>query len=158
MCLRVTCCGCFQLTVLECKHCFTLICKSRFLYYYVMLTKTYSCSDFLYAKMKVPELQGREGLVSRRSRSLAALTLCLYNTGRSLCYINKRLVLKADLEESEMRLFRPETHLHLPVMDSQSNCVFAQLTGRQVLHMLRDLHQSIQNVDTCSHLEQMSHD
>lgn len=124
----------------------------------VMFTKTCSCSDFLDAKMKVPELQGREGLVSRGGRSLAALTLCLYSTGRSLCCINNLLVLKADLEESEIRLFRPETHLHLPVMDSQSNCVFAQLTGWQGLHMLHDLHQSIQNVDTCSHLEQMSHE
>lgn len=86
--------------------------------------------------------------MSRRGRSLAALTLYLYNTGRSLCYINKVLVLKADLEESKICLFRPGAHLHLPVMDSQSNCVFAQLTGQQVLHMLHDLHQSIQNVDT----------
>lgn len=31
----------------------------------VMYAKTYLCSDFLYAKMKAPELQAREGLVSR---------------------------------------------------------------------------------------------
>lgn len=30
VCPRVMCCGCFQLTVPECKQCFTLIYKSRF--------------------------------------------------------------------------------------------------------------------------------
>lgn len=83
-----------------------------------MFTKMYSCPDFPYAVMEVPELQGREGLVSRRGRSLAAL-----------CYINNVLVLKADLEAFEMCLFRPGTHLGLPVMDSQGYCVFAQFTG-----------------------------
>lgn len=53
-----------------------------------MFAKTYSCSDFLYAKMKTPELQAREGLVSRGCRSLAAP-----------CYTNKLVFLKADLEE-----------------------------------------------------------
>lgn len=138
----MTCRECFQLTVPECKQCFTPIYKSKEIsFLLVMFAKTYSCPHFLYAEMKVPELQGREGLVSRRCRSLAAL-----------CYINKAVVLKADLEEFEMHLFRQGTHLLVPVMDSQSNCVFAQLTGRQVLHMLHDLHQSTQNVDTCAHI------
>lgn len=53
-----------------------------------MFAKTYSCADFLYAKMKAPELQAREGLVSSECRSLA-----------TPCYINKLVVLKADLEE-----------------------------------------------------------
>lgn len=42
-----------------------------------MFAKAYSCSDFLYAKMKAPELQAREHLASRECRSLAAP-----------CYIN----------------------------------------------------------------------
>lgn len=77
--------------------------------------------------------------MSRGCRSLA-----------SPCYINNVLVLKVDLEEFEMRLFRQGTHLRPPVMDSQSNCVFAQLTGLQVSHMLCDLHQSI--TWTCAHI------
>lgn len=56
--------------------------------------------------------------MSRRGKSLA-----------TLCYINNVLVLKADLEAFEIHLFRPGNHLGLPVMDSQNDCVFAQLTG-----------------------------
>lgn len=51
-----------------------------------------------------------------------------------------------------MHLFKQATHLLLPIMDSQTNCVFAQLTGQRVLHVLHDLHESICNVDTHAHI------
>lgn len=73
--------GRFQLTVHERKQCFTRTLQIKrdfsvgFFVVVVMYAKTYSCSDFLYAKMKAPELQAREGLVSR-AQEPGYTTLC----------------------------------------------------------------------------------